>query len=237
MLTTPPVCLCDQVDPKNEATWSSWIQMEEDLGRLEAANELRIRSSEQQWEFVIPATFSTRSGGSSGADSSSSGLLQSLMGTLNSFFSLRGSGTGSGSIGSNGGSNGGRGMAVGRQQLMAELLPPDYRADLSLNDVMYEAAALEAGSSSSSGGSSNGGTATTGTDTAVSTSGGRQDAAQQQQQAEWSADAGSSSSRSFGAAGSRVGGRSEQLLDKQQRLDRAAGLQRRPSRPPSSNWK
>ena len=214
--------------------------MEEDLGRLEAANELRIRSSEQQWEFVIPATFSTRSGGANGADSSSSGLLQSLMGTLNSFFSLRGSGTGSGSSGSNGGSSGsnGRGLATGWQQLMAELLPPDYRADLSLSDVMYEAAALEAGSSGSSSSGSNGGSATTGADAAgaavASTSGG------QQQQAEWSAEAGSNSSGgsgSFGAVDSRVGGRSEQLLDKQQRLDRAAGLQRRPARPPSSNWK
>jgi hypothetical protein len=206
--------------------------MEEDLGRLEAANELRIRSSEQQWEFVIPATFSTRSGGANGADSSSSGLLQSLMGTLNSFFSLRGSGTGSGSSGSNG-----RGVVAGRQQLMAELLPPDYRADLSLSDVMYEAAALEAGSSGSSS-SSNGGSATTGADAAgaaaASTSG------QQQQQAEWSAEAGSNSSGgsgSFGAVDSRVGGRSEQLLGEQQRLGRAAGLQRRPARPPSSNWK
>jgi hypothetical protein len=44
--------------------------------------ELRIRRSEQQWEFVIPSTFSTRLGSAGGA-------LANIAATLNRFFKAR----------------------------------------------------------------------------------------------------------------------------------------------------
>ncbi len=55
--------------------------MEEELGRLDAANELRIRRGEQQWEFVIPPTFTTRP--------SESSPLEAVAATLSRFFKLR----------------------------------------------------------------------------------------------------------------------------------------------------
>ncbi|EFJ42835.1 hypothetical protein VOLCADRAFT_83495 [Volvox carteri f. nagariensis] len=68
-----------RVDPKNETTWASWIAMESEQGFVERADELRIRRAEQQWEFVVPAGFTTRP---------PPGLLD----TLSQFFSLRGFG-------------------------------------------------------------------------------------------------------------------------------------------------
>jgi len=210
------VVLLLQVDPKNEATWSSWIQMEEDMGRLEAANELRIRSSEQQWEFVIPASFSTRTAGGSDAGSS---VLQSLLGTLNRFFSIRSSSS------STGGSSSAARSSAGRQQLMAELLPSDYRTDLTLNDIINEASALETGSSSSSNGSSN--------QVAAAGQPERQQLQQQQDAALYGSNGSSSSSDAR---------RQRDPLfqrQRQRRLDQAAGLQQRPSRPPplaSRSW-
>jgi hypothetical protein len=150
--------------------------MEEDLGRLEAANELRIRSSEQQWEFVIPASFSTRMPAGAGADGAS-GLLQSLVGTLNRFFSVRGGAAAGGSNGSSngagGGSSGVRGGSQGRQELVAELLPADYRTDLTLNDIISEASALDvsnSNSSSTSSSSSSGRAAGAGSDSSAAAS-------------------------------------------------------------------
>ncbi|KAG2482122.1 hypothetical protein HYH03_018929 [Edaphochlamys debaryana] len=49
-----------RVDPKNELTWTSWIAMESEAGFVERADDLRIRQAEQQWEFVVPAGFTTR---------------------------------------------------------------------------------------------------------------------------------------------------------------------------------
>lgn len=138
-----------QVDAKNEATWSSWVQMEEDLGRLEAANELRIRSTEQQWEFVVPASFSTRTSAGQSSDGSN-GLLQSLANTLNRFFSVRAGGRGGASTDSSATAD--ASSSLGRQQLISELLPADYRTDLTLSDIIDEASALDG--ASSSGGSS-----------------------------------------------------------------------------------
>jgi hypothetical protein len=134
-----------QVDAKNEATWSSWVQMEEDLGRLEAANELRIRSTEQQWEFVVPASFSTRAAARHSSDSSS-GLLQSLVSTLNRFFSVRAGGRGGASTVISGPAD--CSSSLSRQQLISELLPADYRTDLTLSDIINEASALDVDSSS-----------------------------------------------------------------------------------------
>eukprot|EP00878_Enallax_costatus_P009184 GHUV01009601.1.p1 GENE.GHUV01009601.1~~GHUV01009601.1.p1 ORF type:complete len:573 (+),score=203.07 GHUV01009601.1:762-2480(+) len=125
-----------KVDPKNESTWSTWIKMEEDLGRLDAANELRIRRSEQQWEFVIPASFSTRPG-KGPTPSSGGGVLQGLLDTLNSFFTARGQAEQQ---------QGGRAAATaassdtttsaGQQEAMRSLLPADFRPDLSIEDVI-----------------------------------------------------------------------------------------------------
>lgn len=112
------------MDPKNEATWGTWIDMEEDLGRLEAANELRIRRGEQQWEFVIPSSFTTRPDGS---------LLDALAGTLNKFFKLRRE------------ARKGKQSRVGRP--LRELLPADFQTDMSLEEMIAAAAALEVSSS------------------------------------------------------------------------------------------
>jgi hypothetical protein len=168
-----------QVDPKNEATWGSWIQMEEDLGRLEAANELRIRRGEQQWEFVIPSSFTTRpedGSGSAGAAGVSGSVLQALLGTLNRFFTVRSGGSSSGGGGrataSSSSSSAGRtpspapssaaaasaaGAAAApgaERQLMAELLPSDFRTDLTLEDIISEAAALDVSAAAGPGSSS-----------------------------------------------------------------------------------
>jgi hypothetical protein len=130
-----------QVDAKNEATWSSWVQMEEDLGRLEAANELRIRSTEQQWEFVVPASFSTRTSAGHFGDGSN-GLLQSLVNTLNRFFSVQAGGRSGASTVSNVTAD--ASSSLGQQQLISELLPADYSTNLTLNDIIVEASASHA---------------------------------------------------------------------------------------------
>ncbi len=67
-----------QVDPKSEISWDSWIATEADLGRVEAADELRIRRAEQQWEFVVPPGFTTRP---------APGLVEGL---IRRFFAARG---------------------------------------------------------------------------------------------------------------------------------------------------
>lgn len=112
--------------------------MEEDLGRLDAANELRIRRSEQQWEFVIPASFSTRpvearKGGT--LPSSAGGVLQGLLDTLNSFFTARGKAkqqqersTTAAAIDTS---------TLGTQQeAVHTLLPSDFSPDLNLENVV-----------------------------------------------------------------------------------------------------
>ncbi|GAX83851.1 hypothetical protein CEUSTIGMA_g11276.t1 [Chlamydomonas eustigma] len=69
-----------KVDPKNDVVWSTWVTMELELGFAERADELRIRQAEQQWEFEVPANFTTRP-----ADSPLSILVESLT----QFFSVR----------------------------------------------------------------------------------------------------------------------------------------------------
>ncbi|GIL88660.1 hypothetical protein Vretimale_17253 [Volvox reticuliferus] len=125
-----------RVDPKNETTWASWIAMESELGFVERADELRIRRAEQQWEFVVPAGFTTRP---------APGLLD----TLSRFFSLRGfsgqqqtkaGATNRSSVSGNKGSNG---MAAGPlSTLLAEGTLSD--AALRVEDVerMLEAGDL-----------------------------------------------------------------------------------------------
>ncbi|PNW79465.1 hypothetical protein CHLRE_09g416200v5 [Chlamydomonas reinhardtii] len=83
-----------RVDPKSETTWASWIAMESELGEIERVDELRIRQAERQWEFVVPAGFTTRP-------------APGLVDTLARFFSARGFGSdGNGSSSSNGGAGG-----------------------------------------------------------------------------------------------------------------------------------
>jgi hypothetical protein len=229
--------------------------MEEDLGHLEAANELRIRRGEQQWEFVIPSSFTTRPDGSALASDAST-LLQSLLGTLNRFFSVRSGGSMApgGSAAARGalapGSSGSGEGGVQRQQLMAELLPSDYRTDLSLEEIISEAAALDVSSSSNSSSGSRG-------------SRGAQQQSQQRQQsslagnsASHAADNAGSNGRSGGAGSSSDGNGVAAVPDEaaaaaqeaaetaarrsrrdlfqrqrqQERLDRSKGLQR-PARP------
>ncbi|KAG2431428.1 hypothetical protein HXX76_009443 [Chlamydomonas incerta] len=83
-----------RVDPKNETTWASWIAMESELGEIERVDELRIRQAERQWEFVVPAGFTTRP-------------APGLVDTLARFFSARGFGGAD--------SGGGRSAASGMQ--------------------------------------------------------------------------------------------------------------------------
>ncbi|KAI8472927.1 MAG: hypothetical protein J3K34DRAFT_519304 [Monoraphidium minutum] len=101
-----------KVEPRNESTWATWIQMEEELGRLEAANDLRIRRGEQQWEFVIPSSFTTRPDGGGGGG----GPLNAMLSTINRFFRLRGEGGGG-----NGGGGGGRALS--------EMLPEEFLSE------------------------------------------------------------------------------------------------------------
>jgi hypothetical protein len=249
-----------KVDPKNESTWSTWITMEEDLGRLEAANELRIRRSEQQWEFVIPASFSTRpagaaelagnaSDGSSSASGTAAGLVQSLLGTLNRFFSARGAAVpggaaaAGGSISSSSSSSGSSSSGARQQQLMRELLPSDFRADLTLEDIISEASALEVGASNGSSSSSSraGSTSSQNGSSSSSSSGGQQpagqvtDSAAAEAAAAAPAAAGGVSSSSTGSWDSSIGrSRSRELFRRQrqqQRSEQEMGLQQRPTRP------
>jgi hypothetical protein len=280
-----------KVDPKNESTWSTWISMEEDLGRLEAANELRIRRSEQQWEFVIPSSFSTRvqgmaanvaagmgmgpaAGSSSGSSSSSSsvdvstaagrdaggsdsvegksGLLQTLLGTLNRFFSARGAGVWElerqqqqqqGAASSSSSSN----SKSRQQQLMSELLPADFRADLTLEDIISEAATLDASGGSSSSSSELNGSANTAAAVAQWTTGGDVDgqavatAGQAALAARDGGEQGSSSIERKSSSNDSDAGRSSSSSSRQQlfrrqrqqeRAERQMGLQQKPVRPP-----
>jgi hypothetical protein len=103
--------------------------MEEELGRLEAANDLRIRRGEQQWEFVIPSSFTTRppggggggegEGDAAGAAAVVAGLgggpLNAILSTINRFFRARGEA----------GEGGGAGKGGGRRTL-ADMLPEEF---------------------------------------------------------------------------------------------------------------
>ncbi len=119
-----------QVAPKSTTTWETWIALEEELGRLDAANELRIRRDEQQWEFVIPPTFSTR-------PAEGSSPLATIAATLQRFFSLRGQVAGSAAEGTAGepGTELGEGDSPTSRPLH-ELLPEDFRVDLSLEEIL-----------------------------------------------------------------------------------------------------
>ncbi|CAD7700192.1 unnamed protein product [Ostreobium quekettii] len=48
-----------KADPKNETTWSTWVQLEERLGAYERANELRNMSMQRRVEVVVPRSFTT----------------------------------------------------------------------------------------------------------------------------------------------------------------------------------
>jgi hypothetical protein len=246
-----------KVDPKNESTWATWIKMEEDLGRLEAANELRIRRSEQQWEFVIPASFSTRpagaaelagngADGSSGAGGAAAGLVQSLLGTLNRFFSARGAAVPGGAAAAGGSISSSSSNSSGsrQQQLMRELLPSDFRADLTLEDIISEASALEVGASNGSSSSrvgstadQNGSSESSSSSSSSSNGNGQQPAEQPPEAAAAPAAAGAVSS-STGSWNSNVGrSRSRELFRRQrqqQRSEQEMGLQQRPVRPASA---
>jgi hypothetical protein len=252
-----------KVDPKNESTWSTWIKMEEDAGRLEAANELRIRRSEQQWEFVIPASFSTRPAGaaelagsvldgSSSASGAAAGLVQSLLGTLNRFFSARGAAipggaaAAGGSISSSSSSSGAR-----QQQLVRELLPSDFRADLTLEDIISEASALEFGSGNGSSSSSGSAAMASVPDQASRESSSRNGSSSSSsshepaaQHVDSEADA-EAAAAAAGAAGSSTGSwdssigisRSKELFRRQRQQQRSQlemGLQQPPTRPARS---
>jgi tetratricopeptide (TPR) repeat protein len=200
-----------RVDPRSDAAWSTWIAMEEALDRLGAADELRIRRAERQWEFVVPPSFTTRPPGMGGggmaassASSSSSlgavggglsssagvqaaegaaGLasssasaaqpapapepgtggaapprpspLGSLISRINDFFAARpGLGlsiTGAQQwlgpgFGGDAGAATGDGATPPEQRSMRELLPADFRDDLTPDDVIGDAGATSAAS-------------------------------------------------------------------------------------------
>jgi hypothetical protein len=116
------------VEPRNDVVWETWIAMEDELGAADVANELRVRRAERQWEFVIPANFTTRP----------ETALGSLLSTLNTFFSQRTSAAGGAKR------DGGGGRSPSRS--LRELLPEDYIADLQLDleDLLPSAAAENA---------------------------------------------------------------------------------------------
>jgi hypothetical protein len=100
-----------KVDPKNEKVWSAWIGMEEENGQLERADELRIRRAEQQWEFEVPANFTTRP--------SAERSLNSLVENLTKFFRARE-----------------RSAEPSSQRNLRSFLPEDFQPDISAQDII-----------------------------------------------------------------------------------------------------
>ena len=160
-----------KVDPRNDRTWGTWIQMEEELGRLEAASDLRIRRGEQQWEFVIPSSFTTRPPGSGadggggggggalgGGTGGGGGVLDGILATINRFFRAwdgASSGGGSGS-GAASGSGGGSGNGGGGDRALADMLPEAYLVDPGASPAAL-AADLVAGIAAAPGPGADGG--------------------------------------------------------------------------------
>ena len=87
------------IDPKNDNVWSTWIAMEEEIGFLDKADDLRIRQAEQQWEFEVPFNFTTRP---------TESPLAGLVDTLSKFFLAREQGQGRRSGGLVASGNGGK---------------------------------------------------------------------------------------------------------------------------------
>lgn len=130
--------------------------MEQELGLYELADELRIRRAEQQWEFEVPAGFTTR------PDEAPTPLV-ALVDSLARFFKARGEGprkrpgaegqygderslgsrdggggggvSSSSSSSSRDGGDGGGGQ-VQQSVLRRELLPSDFNPDLQLKDII-----------------------------------------------------------------------------------------------------
>jgi hypothetical protein len=107
-----------KVDPRNDVVWETWISMEDELGAADTANELRVRRAEKQWEFVIPANFTTRP----------ETPLDSLLSTLNTFFKQRMTAAGSSSRSAD--------SSRSPSRSLRELLPEDYIADMQLEDIL-----------------------------------------------------------------------------------------------------
>lgn len=99
-----------KVDPKNEKVWAAWIGMEEENGQLERADDLRIRRAEQQWEFEVPANFTTRP--------SAERSLNTLMENLATFFKVREKSTES------------------SQRNLRSFLPEDFQPNVSAQDII-----------------------------------------------------------------------------------------------------
>lgn len=100
-----------KVNPRNDRTWDRWIEMEDEIGEKTRADELKIRRAEQQWEFVIPSTFTTRP---------ENAPVTRLLESLNKFFS-------SWDV---------RARApVPTSRPLQDLLPADFRQDLSLEEL------------------------------------------------------------------------------------------------------
>lgn len=72
-----------KADPKSVPSWLVWAQMEEDMGFLQRASELRSYSLQERVEIVKPANFSTTVGAGAG---SSSGLLAPIFSQIASWF-------------------------------------------------------------------------------------------------------------------------------------------------------
>jgi len=123
-----------RVDPKSEAVWSTWITMEQEAGFLERAEELRIRQAEQQWEFEVPAGFTTRP--------SSGSPLTALTDTLARFFRARDAASASPSAAA-------AAAASGSARSVKDFLPADFESDMRLEDVL---AAADSGAGDGMGG-------------------------------------------------------------------------------------
>ncbi|MEW5298917.1 MAG: hypothetical protein WDW36_001987 [Sanguina aurantia] len=125
-----------KVDPKNVAVWSTWIDMEQELGLYELADELRIRRAEQQWEFEVPAGFTTRPDEAPTPPRRPGPRkrpgAEGQYGDERSLGSRDGGGVGSGS--KDGGDGGGGQLQ--QSVLRRELLPSDFNPDLQLKDII-----------------------------------------------------------------------------------------------------
>ena len=105
-----------KVDPKNEKVWSAWISMEEEIGQMERAEELMIRRAEQQWEFEVPANFTTRP--------STERSLSYLIDNLTRFFSVREKSEQAETLASSSG------------QISRSFLPDDFQPNMEAQDII-----------------------------------------------------------------------------------------------------
>ncbi|KAG1665983.1 hypothetical protein FOA52_010081 [Chlamydomonas sp. UWO 241] len=129
-----------KVDPQSSKVWLTWITMEEELGMVDRAEDLRQRQAEQQYVFEVPYNFTTRPGATVGS------ALSGLLSTLQNFFTARekatGSSTGSGPATARSAAATSSATADGGARSLRSLLPEDFDSTLSPEDILPDISSL-----------------------------------------------------------------------------------------------